>query len=211
MNKYILFDIGANWGHDSLARTRDNPEYETWAFEPTPKLLNHLRETSRDQNFADRYHIVPMAVSDFNGRAKFNIAGVDGSDWGCSSLNTFNDNLDHHWPGREDFHVTEVIEVEVTRLDTWIEDNNLQLEKIDYFHCDTQGSDLRVLDGLGKYIDLVQEGVVECATREEGKLYKENPVQEKMIAFLESKGFEIKNIEANDPYNNEANIHFRRK
>jgi FkbM family methyltransferase len=209
MSKYILFDIGANWGHDSLSKTRDYPEYETWAFEPTPQLIAHLKNSS--QAFADRYHIIPMAVSDFTGRAQFNIAGVDGSDWGCSSLNTFNDNLDQTWPGREDFKVTEIVEVEVTRLDHWIESNNMNLEKIDYFHCDTQGSDLRVLDGLGKYIHLIQEGVVECATKESGKLYKENPVQEEMIAFLESKGFEIKHIEANDPYNNEANIHFRKK
>jgi hypothetical protein len=138
------------------------------------------------------------------------IAGVEDSDWGCSSLNTFNDNLDQTWPGRTDFRVTEVIEVDVTRLDTWIETNNLQLEKIDYFHCDTQGSDLRVLAGLGKYIDLIQAGVVECATREEGKLYKENPVQEEMIEFLELKGFKIKKIKSNDPYNNEANIYFTR-
>jgi hypothetical protein len=52
MSKYILFDVGANWGYDSLAKTRDNLEYETWAFEPTPRLLTHLRDISRDQHFA---------------------------------------------------------------------------------------------------------------------------------------------------------------
>ena len=40
MSNYILFDVGANWGTDSLEITRDNKDYVSYVFEPVPTLLN---------------------------------------------------------------------------------------------------------------------------------------------------------------------------
>ena len=205
---YVLFDVGANWGNDSLNKTKDDPNIKTFAFEPTPELITHLQESSKD--FSDRYTIIPFAVSDFNGGAKFNIADNPGCDWGCSSLNTFNDNLQETWPGRTDFQVNRVVDVRVTRLDTWFQENNIVLDKIDFFHCDTQGSDLKVLQRMGDYVHLIKEGVVECATGERGKLYKENHTEQEMRAFLESKGFRIHRTHMNDPYGNEINLFFEK-
>ena len=99
MDKFVLFDIGANWGTDSLERTQSDQNIETWAFEPVPELIANL--TTKSAEYADRYHIVPSAVSNFDGTAQFNIA--DHYDWGCSSLNNFSDNLGETWPGRPDF------------------------------------------------------------------------------------------------------------
>ena len=126
---YIFLDVGANWGHDSLNRTRDDQNIQTWAFEPTPELIAHLTDQSKD--YADRYHIIPVALSDFSGTAQFNIADSPGCDWGCSSLNTFSDNLDQTWPGRTDFRVTRKIEVEVSRFDTWYQTNGINFDKIE--------------------------------------------------------------------------------
>ena len=181
MNKYILFDVGANIGTDSLIKTRDNSYVETWAFEPTPKLIINLTNESRE--YSNRYHVVPIALSDFDGIAQFNIAGQN--DWGCSSLNTFSENLENTWPGREDFKVTEIIDVQVARFDTWYTNNNINIDKIDFFHCDTQGSDLKVLIGMGNLINLIQEGVVECAANEDVKLYKENHTKKEIEDFIE--------------------------
>jgi len=206
MSKFVLFDIGANWGTDSLARTQDDHNIETWAFEPVPELISHLTEKST--NYANRYHIVPSAVSDFDGTAQFNVA--DHYDWGCSSLNNFSDHLGETWPGRLDFKFNRSITVQVTRLDTWFKSNNIQIDKIDFFHCDTQGSDLKVLQGMGDYIFLIQEGVVECARDENVKLYKENHTIDQMTDFLKSKGFTIDNIQSNDHFNNELNVYFKK-
>ena len=36
---YILFDVGANWGSDSISKTDHDASVTTWAFEPTPELI----------------------------------------------------------------------------------------------------------------------------------------------------------------------------
>jgi FkbM family methyltransferase len=206
---YILFDVGANWGTDSLDRTKNNQNVLTWAFEPTPELISHLTDKSKD--YSDRYHIVPIALSNFDGTAQFNIADTPGCDWGCSSLNTFSDNLDQTWPGRTDFKVTRTITVQVSRFDTWYRTNAINIDKIDFFHCDTQGSDLAVLQGMGDLIGLIQEGVVECARDAQAKLYKENHTISEMHDFLNQKGFDIIGHQSNDIWSNEINVYFRKK
>jgi len=220
MDKFILFDVGANSGEDSLNKTRNDPNVETWAFEPTPELYQALVATSSEgrswrgedygPSYSYRYHVLPIAVSDFDGEATFNIADNPDSDWGCSSLNTFSDHLKQTWPGRTDFQFNRSITVQVTRLDTWFKTNNIQIDKIDYFHCDTQGSDLKVLKGMGDYINLIQAGVVECARDDNVKLYKENHTRAEMIDFLNSNGFTIVEERSNDIWSNEINLYFKK-
>lgn len=209
MSKYVLFDVGANWGHDSLPRTKNDPNVECWAFEPTPELIQHLEKESKD--FSSRYHINTFAVCDYNGEATFNIADNPGCDWGTSSLNTFSDHLQQTWPGRTDFKVNRTLQVQVRRLDTWFKETKPDIERIDYFHCDTQGSDLKVLIGMGEYVRLIEEGVVECARDNQVKLYKENHTVDEMTKFLEAHGFYITRHQSNDVHNNEINIYFKKK
>lgn len=208
MSNYILFDVGANWGTDSLDKTKFNPQVITYAFEPTPELASHLREQSKD--YADRYNIYEIALSDYDGTSTFNIADSPNCDWGCSSLNEFSDNLESFWPGRPDFKFNRTIEVTVQKLVTWFETTRPNLPKIDYFHCDTQGSDLKVLQGMGDYIHLIQQGVIECAREATSKLYKQNHTLQEAVDFLQSKGFTILGVNSNDIYNNELNLHFKK-
>lgn len=131
---------------------------------------------------------------------------------GCNSLNQFNENLTETWKERApEFKIKEVIKVPSYRLDAWLPSNIPNLEKIDYFHCDTQGHDLKVLQGMGSYVHLIQEGVVECAKNDEVKLYKQNHTIDQMVKFLESKNFTITNIESNDHLDNEWNIYFKKR
>lgn len=201
--QFILFDVGANSGTDSIDKTRLNSNYITHAFEPTPRLYSHILNATED--IRDRYFINQFAVSDFNGRAIFNIAGQ--ADWGCSSLNNFSDNLNVTWPGRTDFKVTEKIEVDVITLEAYIKSLDYKLESIDFLHCDTQGSDLNVLIGLGEYINIVKAGVIEVPNNEQVKLYKENHSLEEAKDFIESKGFEIYQFTRQM---NEMNMFFRK-
>lgn len=204
--KYILFDVGANWGHDSIQKTIQNPEIITFAFEPTPKLFDHIKNVIANNKIEDRYHIYNYAVSDFIGAAEFKIAGQ--ADWGCSSLNNFSDGLEKTWPGRTDFKVTEVINVEVITMKHFIKNIcPIKIEKIDYFHCDTQGSDLKVLKGFEEYISIIEHGNIEVPNSESVKLYKENHSYEEAKEFLEQSGFEIYNTMQQQ---NEKNIYFRK-
>lgn len=211
MNKFIYFDVGANWGEKSLGPTRSNPNWHTFAFEPTPQLVQHLRQASRD--ISDRYTIEPVALSNFTGTAQFNIQNHPGQ--GCNSLNDFNDGLDKIFPHfcneqRNDLIAVEQISVNVVRLDDWFKQNSYQIDRIDYFKCDTQGSDLRVLEGMGDYIHLIRSGEVECSRSAKTKLYKQNHTVEEMLEFLKDRGFRVPKILSNDHLDNEYNVFFEK-
>lgn len=214
MSKYVFFDVGANWGEDSLGKCKSDTNMEVWAFEPTPQLVNHLSNVSK--SFQDRYHVVPIAVSDYDGTADFYIQNNPGM--GCNSLNTFNKEAVEKYflslegvPRHDEFSSVGSIQVQVFTLETWIKDNIPDIEKIDYFHCDTQGSDLKVLQGMGEYIHLIQQGKIECSRDNEIKLYNEsNNFVEDVCEFLQSKGFDITEIESNDHLANELNVYFKK-
>ena len=206
----IMFDVGANYGFSSIEFISKNRDYICFAFEPTPKLAQHLRNESAKKQINDRYYVVEKAVADYNGHSTFNIAGQ--RDWGCSSLLEFSDNLNKTWPGRNDFKVTESITVEVITLSRYIEEMSpLPINIINYFHCDTQGMDIKVLKGMGKYIELIQEGVIEVAANSTVQLYKNQHTKFDAVQFLEKNNFKITKEQKNDVYGNEFNLFFKRK
>jgi hypothetical protein len=100
--------------------------------------------------------------------------------------------------------------VGVTRLDTWIEAHLPNLSCINYFHCDAQGSDLKVLQGLGRFLSMVERGTIECASADHARLYKESPTLQEVSTFLTDNGFEIVTLRSNDVFNNELNVYFQK-
>ena len=105
-------------------------------------------------------------------------------------------------------------------MDEFIETN--KINKIDYLHCDAQGSDLDVLKSFGKYLQILVKGKVEgCVTN---NLYKNENNVKTLINFLESNNFQIINVnDINGMINfnninkdikenwNDADIHFINK
>ena len=200
------FDIGANEGIYSIPHAKNEHNTFVVAFEPIPKLVNHMRELSSHLN---NILIVDSAVADFNGTSKFNISPPSQyGDYSCSSLLEFSNKSQTDWPGRTDFKKIDEIEVSVIRLDSMIIE--YKVSKIDYLKIDTQGSDLKVLKGLGEFISIVKAGTMEAAAKE-SILYNGQNTQEESIQFLESNGFEITKIESNDVHGNEVNIDFINK
>ncbi len=201
--KKIFFDVGANLGTSSIHIAISDPDTFVYAFEPTPELILYLKKQTLNLK---NYTVVGKAVSDYDSKAVFNVAGQ--SDWGCSSLLEFSDKSKTEWPGRTDFVVTKQIQVDVIRLDNFIIENNIDV--IDYFHCDTQGSDLDVLYGLGEKISIIKEGTIEAAAKQDILYKNQNTVME-CIEFLKMNNFEVVSVISNDPEFNEANIHFKNK
>lgn len=199
----IYFDVGANHGDQFLNLVTSNPNVKVFAFEPTPELQNIIEY--KIQNLPN-YELIKAAVSDYEGVSEFNVAGQ--SDWGCSSLLKFSKKSETEWIGRDDFKVTQKINVNVIRLDNFIEKNNIK--SIDYLHIDTQGSDLNVLKGLGDKIKIVKRGVMEAASKKD-ILYENQNTVEECIQFLEKNNFLIEKVESNDQFDNEMNIFFRKK
>ena len=198
----VYFDIGANSGDSMLHHAGDDAI--VYAFEPTPKLVDTLTEKTKD---IKNYHIVDKAVADYNGKSTFFISGVQ--DWGCSSLNTFNDDLDKTWPGRTGFEVTDRVEVDVIRLDGFIEEHDIR--EIEFFHCSAQSKDMEVLMGMGMHLRKVKQGQISLPIRHDTKLYKDSKyVSRDAILFLEQGGFRVDKTLYNDYYHNEERILFSR-
>lgn len=203
---FVLFDVGANWGTDSLARTRDNSSVQCYAFEPTPELALHLYRES--MLFRDRYFINRIALSDYDGAASFNVSAH--GDWDLSSLHEYSADVSDTWKGRGDIQIgfDRKIDVQVSRLDTWFKETKPPIDRINFFHCDTQGSDLAVLRGMGDHIGLIHEGVVETPQSAAVRLYEGQFQQEEMRDFLSDNGFDIIRVESQQ---NEDNLYFRKR
>ena len=198
----IVFDVGANNGSSSVHLAIENPTYLVFAFEPTPEMIEVIKSKIVG---LENYVIVPKAVSDYNGTAEFNVAG--NWDWGCSSLLKFSRKSQTDWPGRTDFHVTYKLNVDVIRLDTFIEENGIT--KIDHLHIDTQGSDLNVMKGLGECLHIVTEGKLEAGTSDDVLYEGQNKLND-CIKFLLLNGFKVVDVNSNDVFCHEVNVVFKK-
>lgn len=202
---YVYFDVGANWGEKSLPQAQANTDWKVYAFEPTPQLASNLLFNS--MLFRDRYEVVQIALSDHNGTAEFNIQNNPGQ--GCNSLNALNEECGTIFPHfANDLIYVDKIPVKVSRLDTWFNETTFPYDKIDYFKCDAQGSDLKILHGMGDYIHLIRSGEIECSRSNKTKLYNSDNLMEEAVEFLKSKGFRVPKILSNDHLDNEYNVHF---
>ena len=195
-----FFDVGAERGTDSIPLAKQYPDVLFYAFEPNPYMVEHLKKESAGLT---NYIIIPKAVSNFNGVSTFNInkSGYQG----LSSLLEYSEKAKENWRGFA-LNVDEKVDVEVITLESFIKENNIK--KIDIFHCDTQGSDLDVLKGLGECIHIIDEGQVEAAIKPESLYKNQNNYQETML-FLASKGFEILSMKA-EGSQRECNVYFKK-
>lgn len=201
----VFFDVGANDGHTSIPVAQQHPNTIVYSFEPVPELVNKIRQRA---GHLGNYKIIEKAVSDYTGTAKFNVSTQE--NWGCSSLLEFSPKLKTEWKNIPEYkfeviEYTKQIDVDIITLKSFIEEN--QIEKIDWLHIDTQGNDLKVLEGMGDTLNIVLGGALEAANKED-ILYVGQNTKEQCIEFLESRGFHITNIEQNDPFGNEVNIFF---
>lgn len=203
----LLIEVGAYDGSDSLVY--HNQGYAVYTFEPKKDLFQNLADKTKH---LENYTVIPKAVSLTNGTIQFNICKAGGA----SSILPFRPDheLIQTWSeNRTDVQFSgESYDVETTRLDTFIEENGLENETIDFIHIDAQGVDLDVLKSLGKYINNVQEGVVETVVDINKSIYvgQEENTLANVETFLTSNGFEITGIHGNDCTNCEYNVYFKK-
>lgn len=189
-----IFDVGAYDGKSTEKYLSDSIVH---IFEPNPNR--------KFENIPNRI-VNKVAVGAVNQIVDFNICGTDEY---SSSVCLWNDKLEKEWHNKNELIPKYSIKVPMIRLDDYIEKHNIKT--IDYLHIDAQGLDIEVLLGLGKYISIVKEGVVEVPYDFNTRLYKNQKYSKEFaIDFLESEGFKITKIEPNDSYNNEVNIYFIR-
>ena len=202
-----LIEVGACDGCDSLIYHANG--YAVYTFEPKTDLYENL--ANKTQHLIN-YTVINKAVSIIDGKTQFNICKAGGA----SSILPFrtDQELIETWGARRtDIQYSGIsYDVETTRLDTFIEQNNLQYTIIDMIHIDAQGVDLECLRSLGKYINNVQSGVVETVIDVNKSIYvgQNDNTLENVKEFLDSHGLKISHIQSNDQTQCEYNVFFTR-
>jgi FkbM family methyltransferase len=185
-----FIEVGANSGQDSIKYLSDGDTF-LYAFEPVPYLGDNLIKLL-DGAGITTYRLIRNAVTDTDGIATFHLSGTElAHNFACSSLHQFTDDIHQQWRGRPDFVHTNALEVQTSRLDTFIEAEGIT--EVDYLHIDAQGNDFTVLKSLGDKARIVKAGKCEAANKV--ALYKgvDNSVYS-IMEWLEENGFRIKFI-----------------
>ena len=176
-----IIEVGAFNGDDTLIYSQIKNS-KVWCFEPVPELYEYLKYRFEKNN---NVFVINKAISDFDGKAKFNIANKPDS-FASSSLYKLSQFGIENTPIR----FVEEIEVDVIRMDTFIKEYNI--DKIDYFHCDAQGNDFKVLKSFGNKLSIIEQGQVEVDYK--GSIYDSDNSIERVIDYLKDNNFRITNI-----------------
>lgn len=160
----IVMDIGTRDGDDAeFLRQRLNAK-TTYAFDANPVAVAKTKSTYPD------FIVVETAVSDFNGKAKFlQVNSGDKNVDGCSSLDANKVKNEPIFKG-----VSEEIEVDVIRMDKFIEDNGLQQSIIDVIKVDIEGYSFECVIGFGDYSKNVKIFHLETEREATHKNHKNN-------------------------------------
>ena len=171
----VLVEAGAHNGDDT--RWFAKACGHVHAFEPAPGPFEHLRRRCREIPNASAY---PLALSDAKGVADL---------WVCSGTHDGSSSLlapTGHLEAFPDLHFNETERVDVTTLEDWAAGVG---QTVDGLWLDAQGAELAILRGAGDLIDGVAAVVLEVSVSE---LYEDAPLYPEVAAWLEGRGFEVR-------------------
>jgi FkbM family methyltransferase len=132
----VVWDIGANSGTYGLLAKALNSDCEVVFFEPIPKAVEMIKTNLRLNGFEEK--VFEIAVGDFNGEGE--IFFEQGHDFATSvtvNKNTVSDGLE-----------SEVMKIEVRRLDSLITEQSLKIPEL--VKLDVETYEYEVLKGWGR-------------------------------------------------------------
>jgi FkbM family methyltransferase len=201
-SRRTIFEVGAYTGDDELIEACRKNQHRLYMFEPNPRRIADLQPKAAG---AATIEIIPAAVSNFNGTAKFHIACHDD----CSSLQDFDENANqnwvHEWHPYKKFEMVDEVGVNVIRLDTFMAEQGI--ETVDLLEIDAQGEDLRVVESLGERLRDVKKIQIEVNIHS-APLYKDSFTMIEAVEFFAARGFE-KHVSWKQCLNREENVVFR--
>lgn len=190
-----------------------NKSFFVYAFEANPDqyLIIKKNKSILEKRIGRKiynYKILNFAVSNSDN---FNKHFYIAKNPAVSSLNHFSKNIKKTWKGYDKmFCVLKTVKVKTITLSKFCQLNNVK--KIAYLHCDTQGSDLKVFQGLGNYKKILEAGIMECSLNKYVSLYKGNHTLEQTKKLLLKSGFNIYRIDHIDgTMGNEFNVFYKKK
>lgn len=186
----VILDIGSRDLEHALKFGSKYPNARIIAFEPNPygiQQCKHKLGVMKKNNL----ELMEIALSDQEGEMDFYSVALND---GCSSL------LE---PIDVPFGLKQwgVVKVQVKRLDTVLED--LGIKQVDVLWLDTQGTELKVLEGMSSFLKDVKCIHTEASPR---GYYKGHILKDELEAFLHKEGFDTTFIPAKGHPYGEGNI-----
>ncbi|WP_022682756.1 FkbM family methyltransferase [Sphingobium bisphenolivorans] len=137
-----VFDVGANRGQYATMLRKDAGFRGTiLSFEPNPDIFAELGQRAASDR---KWHVFNMALSDFDGPARFNIMAADQ----FSSLKAPSQQQDAIFTERN--KVTRTVEMQCRRLESLLSElSRTHGFARPFLKMDTQGHDLSVCEGAG--------------------------------------------------------------
>lgn len=126
-----FLDVGTNNGHYSLIVSALNSNCSVFAFEPSPINIEWCLRNIEINKFTN-CHLIPKAISNYNGKIKLLDYDSDSSPTIISSGLSIGEK--------------NIIEVDVTTIDTFIEGKNLR--SVDLVKVDVEMAEPYVLEGM---------------------------------------------------------------
>lgn len=153
INKPIVFELGANFGDDTIdLYDLLNPSI-LYAFEANPNLIEIINNKVANKNVV----VYNKIISDVEGLLDFYI--VDGENrFGSSSIYKLNNNS--RAAQRNGLREIDVVKVEAITLDAFCKDNNI--DHIDFIWSDIQGAEPNMLRGAAKILANTKYIIMEC-------------------------------------------------
>jgi FkbM family methyltransferase len=156
---HTILDIGANTGLYSLIAKTVNPAAQVYAFEPLPSFNQALKANIRLNGYD--VEVIDQAVSDFIGTAEFYAPQRGQGNLYSSSLSM--EHYENHQTSTPIVH-----QVQVTTLDTFVQEQHLQ--SVDLVKIDAEGQDSNVLKGFVQSMQQFQpDFIVEVQSDEIGQ------------------------------------------
>ena len=211
-----IFDIGANDGFNGLVFAILNPDTTVFSFEPNPhleKIILRNKKIFENQLKINlkNFTLIKKAASNKKKKTFFYIT----KNHATSSLLKPKKKINKYWTKNKDFSINRIVEwikikkkikIETIKLKDFCEKKKINV--ISYLHCDTQGHDLKVFEGLGKFRNIIQKGVLESAIKSELSLYKDasnlNDLKKKFKVW----GYKINFVDEFHKNNPERNVYF---
>jgi len=137
----LFLDIGANIGTASCHAVSAYGATLSWAFEPAPANVWFLRQNIVANGLQDRVQVHACALSDQDGSVTFELSDVNSGD---HRVRTAAASDSRAMLGESEWSTTEVA---ARRLDGFVEDGTLDLERVGLTWIDVQGHEAHVLGG----------------------------------------------------------------
>jgi FkbM family methyltransferase len=177
------FDVGAFRCEHTYGYALQNQSLRVFAFEPNLQLAAKLFGA------LPNIVVVPMAVSETDGCAEFNITAAPAS----SSLLPIDNANARQWVGGNGINVVSRTIVPTIRLDTFM--NLAGIQTVDYLKIDAQGADLSVVKSLGDRLKDLRKIYLEVSVTPH-PVYRGTASKDEVVEFLSARGFELVAVES---------------